>query len=133
MNLFLDRKQYTLYGITGQISDSSGNFLFVTLEHAYQQLDGSFLPKVAPGAYTCVRHPPQRLHYETFMLQNVPPFMGAPVDGILIHVGNYNGDSIGCILLGQALGTGMIEDSQKAFDAFMELQNGCENFTLIVA
>ena len=132
MNLFLTRKVFALYGVTGEIRNAVGDLLWVSLEHAYVQLDGTYQPKVAKGAYNCVRHPPKRLHYETFMLQDVPAFMGAPVNGILIHVGNYNSDSVGCILIGKDVGTGMIEDSQKAFDEFMALQTGQDSFTLVI-
>jgi hypothetical protein len=133
MNLFLTRKVFALYGITGEIRNSAGVLLWVTLEHAYLQPNGSYLPKVAPGGYNCVRHPPERLPYETFMLENVPPFMGAPVSGILLHVGNYNNDSKGCLLLGMQLGTGCILDSRDAFEQFMELQKNVDSFALMVS
>lgn len=134
MNLKLVRKVRALYGITGALSSlSGGDPIAVTLEHAYQQPDGTFLPKLAPGLYTCERHPPNRLHYETFMVKGVPPFMGAPVDGILIHRGNWNRESEGCVLVGTHLGTGCILESEKAFDQLMELQKGIEQFQLLVS
>lgn len=132
MNFTLTRGRFALYGILGQLKSEDGSLLFCTLEHAYQQKDGSFLPKLAPGTYTCVRHPPNRLPYETFVVQGVPPFMGAPVAGILIHKGNYNNDSEGCILIGMRFGTGMIEDSKDAFDQFMTAQEGVNEFQFTV-
>lgn len=132
MNFKLTRKNSSLYGITGQLSSEDNAHTFVTLEHAYSDGKGGFCPKLAPGLYTCVWHEPHRLHYPTYMVTGVPPFQGAPVDGILIHVGNYNQDSEGCILVGLQLGTGCILESQKAFDQFMEIQNRAASFTLMV-
>lgn len=132
MNFTLTRGRYALYGILGQLKSDDGSLLYCTLEHAYQQADSSFLPKLAKGTYACVRHPANRLPYETFMVKDVPAFMGAPVAGILIHKGNYNNDSEGCILIGMRFGTGMIEDSKDAFDQFMDAQNGVDEFQLTV-
>lgn len=129
MNLILSREVYSLYGITGKLKDEAGNFICFTLEHAYN-VDGVWMPKVASGTYTCERHPPKRLNYETFELQNVPAFQGANVDGILIHRGNYNKDSVGCILVGLERGPGCILESEHAFEKLMELQKDVESFTL---
>lgn len=137
MNLYLNRKQYRSDGIFGELIDEKGSLVAVTLEHAYA--DGEkFVPKVASGQYDCVRHPPNRLPYETFMLENVPEFQGHPVTGILIHVGNYNDDSIGCILLGTQIGFKnnggqmITSKSLDAFHKFMALQDGVATFQLIV-
>ena len=131
MNLILTRKNYSLYGITGELCDESGKHLCFTLEHAYQ-VGATYLPKVAAGVYNCTRHPPNRLPYETFELQDVPPFQAALVSGILIHVGNYNGDSEGCILVGLEQGQGCILESKKAFDMLMGVQADVASFTLTV-
>lgn len=133
MNMKLIRKTFGLYGIVGELQDDTGKLFCYTLEHAYPSLNRHpFQPKVAAGVYVCGRHPPNRLPYETFELANVPPFQGAEVTGILIHVGNYNKDSEGCILLGLSLGAGCITDSKLAFDKLMEAQSGVETFTLTV-
>lgn len=131
MNLTLARKTFGLYGILGELRDESNNLVCYTLEHAYPQ-NGSFVPKVAIGTYTCVRHPPARLRYETFELQNVPPFENNPVTGILIHILNYNNQSEGCIGVGLELGTGAILHSQDAFNRLMEVQKDVDSFTLVV-
>lgn len=131
MNFTLTRNEAHLYGVFGTMVSDDGLHTFATLEHAYK--DGSgFSPKVAAGIYTCERHSPNRLKYETFTLLNVPPFQNAPVSGILIHKGNYNGDSIGCILIGKSKGSCMIEDSRTAFEEFMELQKDLDTFTLTI-
>jgi hypothetical protein len=68
----------------------------------------------------------------TFEVEDVPDFMGQPVDGILIHIGNYNQDSIGCILLGEAQTDNMITNSKEAFTQFMSTLEGIDSFQLIV-
>jgi hypothetical protein len=135
MNCVLQRKNYGLYGITGTLSDDSGNEIAVTLEHSFPQPDGSFVPKVAPAIYSCARgiHRLTNLHaFETFEIENVPSFQGQPVSGILFHQGNYNKDSEGCVLLGISLGVGCILDSIPAFERFMKLQEGIESFLLTI-
>jgi hypothetical protein len=133
VNLKLERMKYLKEGVFGHILDESGNQIAVTLEHSY--VNGTTITaKVAPGTYTCLRHTPNRLPYETFELQNVPDFQGKPVTGILLHIGNYNSDSDGCILLGTdiayATSPVMIDNSKIAFEKFMELQAGVNSFTL---
>lgn len=134
MDMFLTRKASNVDGIYGEMVSADGNFKCATLEHAYRDLDGSFIPKVAPGTYECERHPPVRLPYETFMLRDVPNFQGSPVNGILIHIGNFNNDSIGCILLGAEVMkfVGGVTDSKMTFNAFMLLQKGVSTFNLTV-
>ena len=135
MNCKLTRLKYLKDGIFGELSDESGNQIAVTCEHMY--VNGTTMTaKVAPGTYTCIRHAPNRLPYETFEIQNVPDFQGKPVTGILLHIGNYNSDSDGCILLGEniedTLGhvSKMVSNSKITFEKFMELQQGVESFTL---
>jgi Family of unknown function (DUF5675) len=139
MNVILQREDYLGDGIFGKLFDEAGNQLAVTLEHAYESVDSRFVPKLAAGEYTVIRHAPNRLPYETFMVTNVPNFQDKSVDGILIHIGNYNPDSEGCILLGkavvqspEALGTNMIIDSRVTFAQFMRLQDGVDSFKLTV-
>lgn len=141
MNLILFRDEYREDGIFGKLVDEHNNQVAVTLEHSYDagMGNGGYIPKIAAGTYTCVRHAPNRLPYETFMLENVPPFQGHPVSGILIHIGNYDKDSIGCILLGRRIvpnpatpGTNMITSSKNTFNAFMDMQRDLNSFTLVV-
>jgi Family of unknown function (DUF5675) len=132
----LTRTEYNADGILG-ILKTNDEFVSVTLEHAYDSGlgNGTFIPKVAAGTYTCLRHPPNRLLYETFELQNVPNFEGSSVTGILIHIGNFNKDSEGCILLGTSSasdGTSDITGSKVNFEKFMGLLTGINNFTLVI-
>lgn len=120
-------------GIFGEIEDAeSGDFVFISLERSY-----NLKPKVPAGVYTCERG----LHslesnptkfFQTFEVMNVQGHTG-----ILFHVGNYNADSSGCILLG--LGRGftvaggkMITNSRRAMDKFMEYQKNVDSFILTI-
>lgn len=139
MNLHLKRVEYRPDGIFGELLDEQGNLVAKTLEHAYPGYGPacSWVAKVHVGTYECVRHKPVRLSYETFMLKDVPDFMGKPVAGILIHVGNYDKDSEGCILLGDSVtesaGLKMVLHSRDTFQRFMAFQHGLPSFQLIIS
>lgn len=132
MNFHLIRDRTSLYGIFGSFYDEQNNIVAMTLEHAYSE-GAAFVPKLASGTYTCVRHLPNKLHYVTFMVTGVPDFQGNKVDGILIHIGNYNNDSEGCILLGESATATCILGSRDAFNSFMAIQEGLDEFILIVS
>jgi hypothetical protein len=133
MNLILKRIESLENGIFGRITESDGTFLFCTIEHAYDSGngDGSYSAKVPTGTYSCIRGHHQLAGmsdpFITFMVQAVPNHTG-----ILFHVGNYNKDSDGCILLGQQRNGDMITNSREAFHRFMDLQDGVDNFILTV-
>ena len=127
MDITIKREEFSPNGVFGEMYDDKGNKIGVTLEHSF---NGT--PKVAPGTYTCLRHAPNRLPYETFELQNVPDFEGKPVTGILIHIGNYSSDSDGCILVGDQKNGDMIMNSKLTFAKFMELQDNVNEFTLVI-
>ena len=131
MNLKLIRSKFELYGIEGELFDDKGLHVCFTLEHAYQQPDGSYLPKLPVGFYLCQRGQ-HRLNgmtnsFETFEITAVPGHTN-----ILFHKGNYNNDSEGCVVLGKAIGTGCILESALAFGAFLQLEEGIDSFTLSV-
>lgn len=130
MNIILNRQEFRSDGIFGFILDSNYKFLFTCLEHSYD-----CLPKLPKGKYSCVRGL-HKLHdgieFEAFEVMDVPNHTG-----ILFHIGNYNEDSEGCILLGVGFGQTssngkMITGSKQALKAFMELQKELDSFTLIV-
>src|SRR5271169_2411605 len=95
----LTRNDANVNGIFGTLTDDSGN-TYATLEHAYEQPDGSYAPKTPPGTYTCqkgmhtLEHHPAP--FQAFEITNVPNHTD-----ILIHIGNYNADSEGCVLIGE--------------------------------
>ena len=75
--------------------------------------------------------------FEVFEILGVPDFHGKPVSFIEIHKGNYNADSDGCPMLGLSIKpidgtTQMISQSAPAFNQFMGLQSGINEFTLVV-
>lgn len=128
MELTLTRRQYRDDGIFSQLTGLGNPIL--TLEHSYEKK-----PKVPRGTYRCVRG----MHYlkgmkkpfETFEVKSVPK-----CTGILFHVGNYNRDSEGCILVGENLGMSngalMLTHSRAAFYRFMRALAGVNEFTLHV-
>jgi hypothetical protein len=136
MDLILTRGSFRPDGIFGSLETAEGFSLAYTLEHSYPAEAGKWVAKVAPGLYSCVRHPPNRLPYETFLLEKVPPFQGKPVEGILLHKGNFDKDSEGCILLGTGrsmTASGLIiVQSKEAFDKFMALQARLPGFQLLI-
>lgn len=126
MNLTLTRKEYSGDGIFGELNGESGELIAATLEHSYE-----CRPKLGAGTYLC-RRGLHRLHpdakeFETFEVTEVPGHKG-----ILFHRGNTEGDSAGCVLLGLRRDGSMIVGSKLAFEAFMKLQAGVEEFRLLV-
>lgn len=134
MNLTLRRTDFREDGVFGVLLDEKGKQIAVTLEHACDSGlgNGSYAPKLPPGKYECKRGI-HKLHnnipFETFEVLDVPGHKG-----ILLHVGNYNKDSDGCILLGRGYGGDprMISNSRMTFAAFMGLQLGLTKFILTV-
>ncbi len=139
MNLTLQRSDYLADGILGVLTKDDNDQIAVTLEHAYEIgiMTEGYKPKVAAGVYKCVRHAPNRLPYETFEVMNVPDFQGQPVTGILIHIGNFNTNSDGCILVGRRFSKGpgavnMVTESALTFDSVMLILKGVDSFQLTV-
>jgi hypothetical protein len=137
VNLRLTRTDFREDGIFGELETEDGDYLADTLEHAYPGYGPAsfFVPKVAIGTYECIRHAPNRLPYETFLLVGVPTFMGHPVSGILIHRGNTDADTEGCILLGRiAKGERqwLVADSRATFARFMKLQENVDRFFILI-
>lgn len=133
MDLKLIRKEKSEKGIFSDLCDMDGKKLFDCASHAYQLPDGSWEPKIANGTYTVKRYFSPKHSYELFWVQNIPDFMGKPVSMCEFHCGNYpQKDSIGCELVGHDKVNDMVVDSRSAFSAFMLLQEGIEEFTLVV-
>lgn len=131
MNLTLQRKLISEYGVFGALLDQYGARTCFTLEHNF-----GCGPKLAAGSYTC-RRGRHRLasmtqDFETFEILGVPPFQNKPVSGILFHQGNFNQDSEGCVLLGVQANSTMILQSHVAFESFLSRQAGLDQFQLTV-
>lgn len=143
MDLTLTRTEYRPDGVFGVLSKTeTGEQVAVTLEHAYSKV-AKYYTKVDQGVYTCVRGEHTLHHdptpFETFEIMDV---LGH--SDILFHVGNYNEDSDGCVLLGYStydqphldsegdIKYKMLTGSRQTFGAFMQLQEGIDQFTLTV-
>lgn len=140
MDLVLRRKTKKETGIYGELSTTDGKFVAKTLEHAYKNLNNReadqagvappFVAIIPHGTFRCARgnhalH--DGLRFETFMVTKVPGHTG-----ILFHIGNYNRDSEGCILLGLEEIPEGVGKSGDAFKHFIELQKGVNEFYLTV-
>lgn len=137
MNLILKRDLFRDDGIFGQLLDDRNERICYTLEHAYdaKQGNGSYSPKMLPGVYECNRG----LHHIGHNLTPITTFEieeGPEHDNILFHYGNYNKDSEGCVLLGEAIiHSGkemMLTNSKLIFARFMHFQKDVDKFTLVV-
>ncbi len=136
MDLKLTRLHFRDDGIYGHLTSITGAYLSIgiTLEHSYDSGlgNGSYTAKLKPGTYICVRGV-HKLHnnvpFETFEVEGVEGH-----DNILFHVGNFNKDSEGCILIGRSidLDDSMITGSKVTFKGFMDLQKDVDKFTLTV-
>ena len=134
MDLALRRTSYAADGILSEVSRTdTSERLFRALEHAYQN-DEAWEPKLPAGTYTCVcgTHALKNgVPFETFEVIGVPGH-----SGILFHKGNWNRDSEGCILLGLEFAEStigeMVTGSGVAFERFMALQTGVDQFQLKV-
>ncbi len=140
MNMILTNKIKEADGIFGILESEDGDFSCVTLQHAYDSGNGNgtYEPKLPTGTYTCQRSQHQLLGmaqpFETFQIMNVPGHTN-----VLIHMGNYNRDSDGCVLVGRRIvpnpdgsGVNMISSSLNTFNALMDFQKGNDQFSLIV-
>jgi uncharacterized protein DUF5675 len=122
--MILNRTGFTVDGIFGTLSDDAGNRVAYTLEHSY-----NCVPKLPDGTYTCVKghHMLHSGPIEAFEITGVPGHTG-----VLLHYGNYNADSDGCVLLGDGSTATMITGSRDAFDKLMVTFTGVDSFTLTV-
>jgi len=130
MKLSLKRKEFRADGIFSELLNEAGELLAYTLEHSFDEK-----PKLNDGVHKCVRGI-HKLHdqkpFETFEILGVPGHTG-----ILFHVGNFNKDSDGCVLLGTGVAEvpqgQMITNSRVAFTKFLVMLENINEFTLEVS
>lgn len=135
MDLYLTRKQFREDGIFSELTDSDGQLIAMTLEHAYPN-DSGFGPKIPNGVFICKRGE-HYLHemttpFETFEITGVEGHVG-----LLFHWGNFNKDSEGCILLGESIQhVGIrpqaVTNSRATFKKFMDFLKSLDTFVLTV-
>lgn len=135
MDLILKRIAFRKDGIFSNLLDDQGNVVFATLEHAYRNKDGTYSPKIPDGTYQCIRG----MHRLEGMPDDFETFEITGIDGhsnILFHIGNFNEDSEGCVLVGSAIKQSanywIISNSRVAFTNFISLELGQDVFTLVV-
>lgn len=130
MQFTLKRREFREDGIFSELHDPAGKVVSQTVEHSYKNL-----PKLYLGTFKCVRGQHQ-LHgmtkpFTTFEVTGVNGHTG-----ILFHVGNWNDDSDGCILMGEGIAQSskgqMVTGSRINFNAFMKSLDGVNEFTLVV-
>lgn len=135
MDLTLKREENRADGIFSTLTDSDGNVVAHCLEHAYDDGNGGWAPKIPNGTYTCKRSMHQ-LHgmispFETFQVMDVPNHVN-----ILFHWGNWGSDSDGCILVGEGVAQSpkgqMITNSKATWQTLMNLELGLDTFQLTV-
>jgi len=111
-----------------------GDQKFYTCEHAYQTTQETYEPKIIPGIHKCVRGM-HRLEGQTEQFDTFEIIETGHVN-LLFHIGNWQSDSHGCILVGTDLDLvivpPMIKGSKIAFEKFISLQSGVNEFTLTV-
>lgn len=136
MNLTLTRNRFKYQGIFGDLKSDDGKLSLFTLEHAYAVPSGTdWVPKLPEGLYTCRRG---QHNLKGRVERGLPPFDTFEITGvpghtdILFHVGNFNGDSEGCVLVGMQAGEGEVTGSREAFQKFMDAQIGVDSFQLTV-
>ena len=116
-------------GTFGVILDGKTPFA-VTLERNWvdNQKNISCIPV---GSYRCVRRLYHKHGYWTFEVMGVPGRTA-----ILIHSGNTEDDSMGCILVGESFGVlkekTAILSSKEGFKEFMERLKGQDEFLLVI-
>jgi hypothetical protein len=132
MDFILQRSRYGADGVFGVLTDKDSDYTAITLEHAFEGQPGVFKPIIPAGDYTCQRYFSPKHGYDVFLVCDVPGHTY-----VEIHIGDFNKDSDGCVLLGQGTsidtdGARMLTKSTLAFRQFMELQQDINEFELTV-
>lgn len=131
MTLKLIRHEYREDGIFSELRTEKNKVLAQTCEHSYNKL-----PKIPFGTYTC-RRGLHKLHvdskaFETFEVCGVKGHTG-----ILFHIGNWQSESNGCILVGGGIAASikgqMVTGSKQAFKDLMEYLKAVDQFELVVS
>jgi hypothetical protein len=118
-----------LHPTFGVLLNDDGIPFAVTLERPWlSNMKGrSCIPE---GRYIALRHKSPKFG-ETFLLQDVPGR-----SEILLHKGNIDDDSHGCILVGEAFnyvrGEDGITSSKEGFDEFMRLNAGKDEIVVTI-
>ena len=130
MNMLLKRQEWLSDGILGILASEDLKSQWDTIEHAYL-VEGNWMPKIPVGVYKCIRYKSPHFGYYVFEITGVPN-----CTNIEIHIANTEAQVEGCVGIGKAFGKLSDEDavlrSRDAFDEFMKLQTGVDEFQLTV-
>lgn len=110
MKVTLFRVKEDEYGTHGYMVDEDNNILCRTIERRWHdnQHDISCIPD---GTYPCVPHIKSNNGQHCWLLNNVPGRTG-----VLIHTGNTENDSEGCIIVGRDPTPEGVSHSMEALD-----------------
>lgn len=110
MKCTLYRLKQDIYGTHGHIEDENAKVLCYTIERPWlnNAEDESCIPE---GTYLCSPHVKSNNMQLCWELQNVPGRTG-----ILIHTGNTEGDSEGCIIIGLMFNATGVFESKLALE-----------------
>jgi hypothetical protein len=124
MNIILRRLSEDNYGTHGRFEYENGVVICQTIERRWydNQRDISCIPD---GTYGCVPHVKSNNGQECWLLNNVPDR-----SGVLIHTGNTENDSEGCIIIGLVATPEGVEESALALEKLHTLLPS--DFTLAV-
>lgn len=128
-------------GVLGRLIDEAGIMPRLYTFEEEDLCNARNISCIPPGSYICKRTVYHRHGIESFEVTGVPNRTR-----ILFHVGNHDGDTAGCILVGLRSGELRVRDeedgevrmkkavlqSRPAFDRFMEALEGVDEFTLDV-
>lgn len=121
----LQRTSWTPDGIFGRFILNGDTFCH-TLERAWEH-NGKFVPLLVSGTYTLTRGIHKLETGPKFVTYAFPKFDswdGKPHTGVLVHVGNWQKDSTGCVLVGERAGDlggkPAVLQSKLAFGRFMD-------------
>lgn len=109
MNLLLNRETFSEQSTIGELS-IDGTFACHTLEDVARPVKIKHQTCIPAGKYKVVIAPSNRFKRDLPRLLEVPSF-----DGILIHPGNTNQDTSGCILVGRTRAKDFVGESRAAF------------------
>ena len=119
----LKRVSHITDGMFGVLIDNEDKPFAVTLENSELYIDS--------GLYVCKKTTYHKHNYPTYEVTGVPGRTR-----ILIHLGNLNSDSRGCICIGENFtfinGKTAIGMSRSGFKEFMSKLSGINEFTIII-
>ncbi len=110
MKCFLYRTKQDIHGTHGYITDENGHFLCNTIELPWFNNEKN-ISCVPEGTYACVPHVKSTNMQLCWELKDVPNRTG-----ILIHTGNTEDDSLGCIIVGLRANVQGVLDSKLALE-----------------